>query len=123
VAIVYNREVPRANVATLGPIVQRAQDRGDAVAMQILERAADELSLAAASVAARLEMRGDAFPFVLAGSMFRVVPSLVDDLRRRLAEVAPRAETRPLEAEPAQGAVALALAELRGGANLPKYIG
>jgi N-acetylglucosamine kinase-like BadF-type ATPase len=123
VAIVYNREVPRANVATLGPIVQRAQDRGDAVAMQILERAADELSLAAASVAARLEMRGDAFPFVLAGSMFRVVPSLADDLRRRLAEVAPRAETKPLEAEPAQGAVALALAELRGGANLPKYIG
>ena len=123
VAIVYNREVPRANVATLGPIVQRARDRGDAVAMQILESAADELSLAAASVAARLEMRGDAFPFVLAGSMFRVVPSLADDLRRRLAEVAPRAETRPLEAEPAQGAVALALAELRGGANLPKYIG
>ena len=123
VAIVYNREVPRANVATLGPIVQRARDRGDAVAKQILESAADELSLAAASVAARLEMRGDAFPFVLAGSMFRVVPSLADDLRRRLAEVAPRAETRPLEAEPAQGAVALALAELRGGANLPKYIG
>jgi hypothetical protein len=54
--------------------------------------------------------------------MFRVVPSLADDLRRRLAEVAPRAETRPLETEPAQGAVALALAELRGGANLPKYI-
>jgi len=123
VAIVYNREVPRANVATLGPIVQRARDRGDAVAAQILEHAADELSLAAASVAGRLEMRGEAFPFVLAGSMFRVVPSLVDDLRRRLVEVAPRAEAKPLDVEPAQGAVTLALAELRGGASLPKYIG
>ena len=122
VAIVYNREVPRANVATLGPIVQRARDRGDAVAAQILEHAADELSLAAASVAARLEMRGDPFPFVLAGSMFRLVPSLVDDLRRRLGEVAPRAEARPLDVEPAHGAVALALAELRGGASVPKYI-
>jgi N-acetylglucosamine kinase-like BadF-type ATPase len=68
-------------------------------------------------------MRGDPFPFVLAGSMFRVVPSLVDDLRRRLVEVAPRAEARPLDVEPAQGAVALALAELRGAASLPKYIG
>jgi N-acetylglucosamine kinase len=122
VSIVYNREVPRANVATLGPIVQRARDRGDAVAAQILEHAADELSLAAASVAARLQMRGEAFPFVLAGSMFRVVPSLGEGLRRRLVEVAPRADVNLLEVEPAQGAVALALAELRGGASLPKYV-
>jgi N-acetylglucosamine kinase-like BadF-type ATPase len=122
VSVVYNREVPRANVATLGPIVQRARDRGDAVATQILEYAADELSLAAASVTARLEMRGDAFPFVLAGSMFKVVPSLGEDLRRRLVEVAPRAEVKPLDVEPAQGAVTLALSELRGGAFLPSYV-
>ena len=122
VRIVYNREVPRANVATLGPTVQRARERGDAVAMQILERAADELTLAAASVAARLEMRGDAFSFVLAGSMFRVVPSLVDELRTRLVEVAPRADVRPLDVEPATGAVRLALAEARGGARLPTYL-
>jgi N-acetylglucosamine kinase-like BadF-type ATPase len=122
VRIVYNREVPRASVSSLGPIVQRARDRGDAVAMQILEHAADELALAAASVAGRLEMRGDAFPFVLAGSMFRVVPSLLDELRRRLVEVAPRAEVKPLTVEPAQGAVALAIAELNGGASIPKYV-
>jgi N-acetylglucosamine kinase-like BadF-type ATPase len=67
-------------------------------------------------------MRGEAFPFVLAGSMFRVVPSLVEELRRRLVEVAPRADVKPLDVEPARGAVALALAELRGRANLPKYI-
>ena len=120
VRIVYNREVPRANVATLGPTVQRARDRGDAVAMQILERAADELALAAASVTARLEMRGDAFSFVLAGSMFRLVPSLVEELRRRLVEVAPRADVKPLVVEPALGAVALALAEARGAGNLPR---
>ena len=41
----------------------------------------------------------------------------------RLVEVAPRAEAKPLDVEPAQGAVTLALAELRGGASLPKYIG
>jgi hypothetical protein len=54
--------------------------------------------------------------------MFRVVPSLVEELRRRLVEVAPRADVKPLDVEPARGAVALALAELRGRANLPKYI-
>jgi N-acetylglucosamine kinase-like BadF-type ATPase len=122
VRIVYNREVPRANVATLGPTVQRARDRGDAVAMQILERAAEELSLAAASVASRLEMRGDAFPFILAGGMFRIVPSLVEQLRPRLLEVAPRADVRPLTVEPASGAVALALAEAHGRAAVPTYV-
>jgi N-acetylglucosamine kinase-like BadF-type ATPase len=122
VRIVYHREVPRANVLTLGPIVQRAHDRGDAIASQILDRAAEELSLAAQSVASRLEMRGDEFPFVLAGGMFRVVPRLVVELNRRLVEVAPRADVRPLEEEPAAGAVALALAEARGGAQIPKYL-
>src|SRR5258708_3696818 len=61
--IVYDREQPRVSVAALGPIVQRVAERGDAVATRILERAADELVLAARSVATRLEMRGDAFTF------------------------------------------------------------
>src|SRR5579871_1150633 len=55
--IVYDREAPRAAVAELGPIVQRVADAGDAVASRVLERAAEELVLAAGSVASRLEMR------------------------------------------------------------------
>jgi N-acetylglucosamine kinase-like BadF-type ATPase len=122
IQVVYNREVPRRNVATLGPIVQRARDRGDAVATQVLERAAEELVLAARSVATRLEMRGDTFPFILAGGVFRVVPWLSDELGRRLVEVAPRCQVRPLVEEPAVGAVALALAEAGGGARVPTYL-
>src|SRR5262249_43297302 len=72
--IVYDRGTPRAAVAEVGPIVQRMADAGDAVATRILERAADELVLAAESVASRLEMRGDAFTFSLSGGAFRVVP-------------------------------------------------
>jgi N-acetylglucosamine kinase-like BadF-type ATPase len=119
--IVYDRELPRVSVAALGPIVQGASQRGDAVATRILERAADELVLAAGSVAAKLEMRGDVFPFVLAGGVFRVVPWLAEELSRRLLEVAPRCEVRPLEQEPAAGAVWLALSEARGGARVPTY--
>lgn len=122
VRAVYNREVPRRHVSALGPIVQRAGSRGDAVAMQILERAAEELVLAAGSVASRLEMRGDAFPFILAGGLFGVVPWLVGELERRLVEVAPRAEVRRLTGEPAVGAVSLAIAEADGGAAIPRYI-
>ena len=119
--IVYDRELPRMSVAALGPIVQQASDLGDAVASGILERAADELVLAARSVATRLEMRGDEFAFVLAGGVFRVVPWLGYEVTRRLVEVAPRSHVRLLEQEPAIGAVGLALAEARGALTLPKY--
>ena len=119
--IVYDRKWPRASVAALGPIVLGASQRGDAVATRILERAADELVLAAGSVASKLEMRGDAFPFILAGGVFRVVGWLAEELSRRLVEVAPRSEVRLLDEEPAAGAVRLALAEARGGAQVPRY--
>jgi N-acetylglucosamine kinase-like BadF-type ATPase len=119
--IVYDDEQPRTSVAALGPLVQHASMRGDAVASRILERAADELVLAATSVATRLAMRGDAFTVFLAGGVFRVVPWLADELPRRLVEVAPRCQVQRLEEEPAVGAVWLALAEARGGAQLPKY--
>jgi N-acetylglucosamine kinase-like BadF-type ATPase len=122
VHIVYDRDAPRKNVAAVCPVVQRAHEAGDAVATQILERAAEELTLAAGSVASRLDMRGEEFPFVLAGGTFHAVPWLVDELGRRLVEVAPRCRVQPLTAEPAIGAVTLALAESRGEANLPVYL-
>jgi N-acetylglucosamine kinase-like BadF-type ATPase len=119
--VVYDREQPRMAMAALGPLVQRVSERGDAVATRILERAAEELVLAAGSVTARLEMRGEAFGFHLAGSVVRLVPWLVTELSRRLAEVAPRSQVALLTSEPAAGAVRLALAEARGGAQLPRY--
>lgn len=120
--IVYDRELPRMNVAALGPIVGRAYELGDGVATRILERAADELTLAARSVATRLDMRGESFPFVLAGGVFPVVPPLGHEVTRRLVEVAPRSHVHLLEGEPAVGAVCLALAEAHGGFRIPAYL-
>jgi len=119
--IVYDREQPRMAVAALGPLVQRVSEQGDAVATRILERAAEELVLAARSVATRLEMRGDEFAFYLAGGMFRVLPWLAAELPRRLVEVAPRAQVELLDKEPAEGAVWLARAAARGTAQVPRY--
>jgi glucosamine kinase len=119
--IVYDREVPRMSVGALGPIVEGAAAVGDAVATRILERAVDELVLGALSVATRLEMRGDTFTFYLAGGVFKVVPSIAIVLPQRLVEVAPRCQVQLLEEEPAVGAVWLALAEAREGAQIPHY--
>jgi N-acetylglucosamine kinase-like BadF-type ATPase len=119
---VYEPGRHRQPVAALGPVVERARAEGDVVAAEILRHASEELTRAAASVIERLQMRGDAFQVVLSGSIFRLIPWLVEDLKSRLAEVAPRASVSRLEVEPARGALHLALQELRGGVRLPTYL-
>jgi len=119
---IYDQGLQRTAVAGLADVVQQAMLAGDAVAAEILARAAGELAAAAASVVTRLGMRGDVFPTFLAGGIFRAIPALAADVSTRLAEVAPRSEVRRLEVEPAQGAVTLALTAARGSLVLPSYI-
>jgi N-acetylglucosamine kinase-like BadF-type ATPase len=119
---VYAGGLHRNAIASIVPVVQRAADAGDAVAADIVSRAAVELAVAASSVITRLEMRGERFPTLLSGGVFRGVPSLVPQVTTRLAEVAPRSDVRRLEAEPAAGAVTLALAAAHGRPAVPAYI-
>ena len=119
---VYAGGLHRYAIAAVAPVVQRAAAAGDAVAGDIVSRAGIELAAAAASVVTRLEMRGEPFPTLLAGGVFRGVPALVEQVASRLAEVAPRSDVRLLDAEPAIGAVRLALAAARGPVVLPAYL-
>jgi N-acetylglucosamine kinase len=118
----YYRDLRRTAISGLAPLVQQARDAGDAVAAEILNQAATELTAAAASVISRLDMRGDVFPTILGGGIFKAVPWLADQVMRLMSEVAPRSQSRVLEVEPAVGAVRLAIAEARGGARLPAYL-
>jgi N-acetylglucosamine kinase-like BadF-type ATPase len=118
---IYDRGLQRNAIAGIADVVQRATEAGDAVASEILARAATELAAAAASVITRLGMRGDVFPTILSGGIFRGIPSLVASVASRIAEVAPRSEVRTLTVEPAQGAVTLALTAARGHLTIPEY--
>jgi N-acetylglucosamine kinase-like BadF-type ATPase len=118
---VYHEKLSPAAIAALAYHVQQARADGDTVATGILNRAADELTTAAAAVMTRLSLTEVPFSFVLAGGMFQAVPGLSDQLARLLPSLAPNSRTIRLEAEPAVGAVQLAIAELQGGANLPLY--
>ena len=119
---IYDRGLQRPLVAGLADVVQQAMLAGDAVAAHILARAGEELVSAASSVVTRLGMRGDVFPTILAGGIFRAIPALSSDVCTRMAEVAPRSEVKPLEVEPAMGAITLALAAARGTLVLPSYL-
>jgi len=118
---VYHDDFKPATVAALAALVQQARDEGDGVATAILDRGAQELVTAAESVTTQLELTANEFAFVLAGGMFKAVPWVRDEVMRRLPAIAPRSRTVILDAEPAVGAVRLALAEVHGGARLPVY--
>lgn len=119
---VNTRVLEHGVVSALAPVVEEARARQDEVATAILEEAAQELVTAASSVTDRLSMREDSFGFVLAGGAFKAAPWLATELARRLPAVAAKATVTLLEAEPAQGAVWLALAEARGGVRMPAYV-
>jgi N-acetylglucosamine kinase-like BadF-type ATPase len=119
---IYDRGIQRLAIGGVAAVVQQAFEAGDVMAGDILRRAALELTGAATAVIQRLEMRGDAFPIVLAGGTLRGIPSLAEDVAANLSDVAPRSDVRVLQAEPAIGAVRLALAHARGDVVVPHYI-
>jgi len=118
---VYHEELAPRSIASLAKYVQQSRDEGDLVAAGILNQAADELITAATAVMNRLELTDREFTFVLAGGMFHAVPWLCDQMQLLLPALARQSKVMRLEAEPALGAVRLAIAELHGGAKLPVY--
>ncbi len=122
VHVVYYRDLSRQEIAALSTLVQQSLEAGDRVACTIVEAAAAELMRSAEAVTMHLGMRDEEFTYVLAGGVFRGVPWLARTLPARLPRVAPRSTAVRLEAEPAVGAVRLAIAEAEGQLVLPHYI-
>ena len=122
VSEIYDHAKGKRAIASLGATVEQARAEGDVVATEIMRTAADELTLAAASVIARLDMRGEQFPILLSGGMMRSAHWLATEVTTRLAEVAPRSVVSALDGEPVLGAVRLALAQARGGVRVPPYV-
>lgn len=118
---VYHHQLKPAAISALAGCVQQAITRGDEAALAVLRGAANELEGAALSVARRLDLLQEPFSFILSGGVFRAVPSLQQELAARLPRAAPLSNIRLLDREPAEGALAFALQEARGGARIPAY--
>ena len=104
---VYEKGLPKHRIAALASLVQRAFDERDEVAATLIDAAGRELGMAARSVARQLDLGREEFPVVLAGGVFKGCPSVIESLGRQLD--LPLARPAVLTAEPAQGAVILAL--------------
>lgn len=112
---------PKA-IAALAVIVGEVAATGDSVATHIMDVGADELASSAASVARRLSLQDTPIPLPLAGGVFRAVPGVRERVMQRLAAMLPHARPELLSAEPAVGALSLAVSLVRGEARVPVYL-
>jgi N-acetylglucosamine kinase-like BadF-type ATPase len=97
---------PELEAAAL--VLQHAE-RGDAVAIEIVEWAGDELGGAAAMIARVLGMDQEPYELVMSGGLFHGGSEL---LERRIAQAVPNALLTRLEAPPVVGAALMALDQL-----------
>lgn len=98
-----------ARFASLAIEVSRAAAQGDAVAAQIMDEAAHEMALLAASVGRQLGFGSAPIPVVKAGGMFRLNGSFAEDIQRYLGAMMNEAVLVDPEMSPVQGAALLAL--------------
>ncbi len=95
--------------ADAAPLVFQVAAGGDAVAIDVIRWAGRELGELACCVIRQVGFEELEFDVVLMGSMFEGGPMLVEPLRRRLLELAPKARLRRLSAPPVVGAVLLGM--------------
>ena len=107
---IHKGKIPGDDLIGLAPMLLRASDEGDAVARQVVERLADEISVMAITAMRRLDLTELATPVVLGGGIITARnPLLISGIARQLAEAAPAAEVRVIDVPPVAGAALLGL--------------
>lgn len=97
-------------VAALAPLVARAAQDGDEVAVGLLDRAGADLAAHVCAIADALELPADArLPVGLTGSTWKAGGALRARFDADLARRLPQAEVRRVETPPVVGSLALAL--------------
>jgi N-acetylglucosamine kinase len=99
----YSDEWPRSRLAALATLVDAAASEGDAVANQILSRAAQELATLASAVRGQLWKRGEAVELAYIGGVFR--SRILLERFRLLVELEEGDRCSPPLRTPAEGAL------------------
>ena len=119
VRVVYARGAAPSVIAALAREVEAVADAGDPIAQALIDQAAAELVAMAESVAAQLALRAPAV--LLSGGTLHGAARLRARTVARLGERLAGCSVRLLEAEPAAGAVRLALDVAAGRVAVPTY--
>ena len=107
---IHKGKIGEDDLTSLAPVLLQAADEGDQVALTVVNRLAEEVSVMAVTAMRRLGLDGLATPVVLGGSVLTARnPLLMGGITRRLAEAAPAAIMRVIEVAPVAGAALLGL--------------
>jgi len=108
----HTDRLPSDGIPGLAPLIFEAAAEGDATALRVVDRQADEVVAFVRAALTRLGMRDAPCPVVLGGGVIAGrSPSLLDAIEERLSAVAPRARPVVVSAPPILGAALLALDE------------
>ncbi|MEV7188175.1 BadF/BadG/BcrA/BcrD ATPase family protein [Kitasatospora sp. NPDC093102] len=115
---VHLGHLPNARLHEIARVLFAVAAEGDGVALELIDRQADEIVRLAVVALGRLELLDTPTPVVLGGGVLASrQPLLLDNLTARLAEAAPLAEPRVVVAPPVLGAALLGLDHLAAGAQ------
>jgi Predicted N-acetylglucosamine kinase len=106
---VYAQTTHADDIARLGKLVVDAAENGDAVASEIVTRAAVELAQAVLAVAARIGLTSSDFPVAYVGGAFNAGETLIAPMRVAILAGAPGARIAPPVHSPVEGAARMAM--------------
>jgi len=106
-AFVYAKPLSKHEIAAFATQTELLAGRGDAVARELYERGARELSLQIAAVVRRTGLQG-VFPVGLIGGSFRAGAVFVEPLTAAVHEFAPQAHVFVVQMPPVAGTLLLA---------------
>ncbi|GHF51596.1 kinase [Kitasatospora xanthocidica] len=113
---VHLGRLPGTRLHEIVRVLFAAANAGDEVALELIDRQADEIVRLAVVALGRLGLLDAPTPVVLGGGVLASrQPLLLDNLRARLAAAAPLAEPRVVVAPPVLGAALLGLDHLDAG--------
>lgn len=109
--------LPKDRLHELVQVLFATAEAGDAIALGLIDRQADEITRLATVTLRRLGLLTEPTPVVLGGGVLAArQPLLIDNVIARLAQAAPLAEPRLVVAPPVLGAALLGLDYLDAGA-------
>jgi N-acetylglucosamine kinase-like BadF-type ATPase len=114
---IHQGKIPGDDLIGLAPMLLRAADEGDPVAVSVVSRLADEISVMVIAAMRRLGLTGLATPVILGGGVITARnPLLMSGITRQLSEAAPAAEVRVIDVPPVAGAALLGLDQVHAPA-------
>jgi N-acetylglucosamine kinase-like BadF-type ATPase len=106
---VYATSTKTGDIARYGKLVVDAAQKGDAVALDILDASGHELGECVLAVVRKLKLQQHEFPVAYVGGVFKAGDVLLEPMRRTIAIETAQSRLAPPERSPVEGAALMAI--------------